>query len=480
MSSGPAHPDPTTQHNDPTAQTAAPGARAAAEQRLREDGSRDAAVAAFLDAFDRLAAGGTGAMPEAGITAIHDLPDAGLLPDPDEAALDALGETVVIKLNGGLGTSMGLSGPKSLLAVKGDDTFLDLTAQSLLGVWRRTGRDVPLILMNSFATREASLAALKPYGDLSGDLPPDFLQNRVPKLDATTLAPVDHPGNPDLTWAPPGHGDFYPALAGSGLLDTLLDRGLRYAFVSNIDNLGAVLDPRILGYVLQQGLPFLMEVADRTAADSKGGHLARRRTGADGLVLREIAQTPDTDLESFADTARHRYFNTNNLWVDLTALSATMDAAGGVLSLPMIVNRKTVDPTDPDSTPVVQLETAMGAAIANFDGAGALRVPRSRFLPVKTTNDLLVLRSDAYELTDGTLRLAPSRTEAPLVDLDQRFKLVEDFDRRFPAGPPSMVDADSLTVRGDVTFGADIRVVGAVTVEATTPTTIPDGTRLTG
>ncbi len=474
MSNGPA--DPTEPESGRADRSAA---RAAAEARLRADGSRDAAVAAFLDAFDRLAAGDTGALAEADLTPVDDLPDAELFPDPDEAALDALEQTVVIKLNGGLGTSMGLTGPKSLLPVRGEDTFLDLTAQSLLDLWKRTGREVPLVLMNSFATREPSLAALAPYGDLSGSLPRDFLQNRVPKLDAATLAPVDHPDNPELTWAPPGHGDFYPALAGSGLLEALLDRGFRYAFVSNIDNLGAVLDPRILGHVVAQRLPFLMEVADRTAADRKGGHVARRRAGG-GLVLREVAQTPDHDQAAFADTTRHRYFNTNNLWVDLSVLRAAMDAAGGVLRLPMIVNRKTVDPTDADSTPVVQLETAMGAAIASFDGAGALRVPRSRFLPVKTTNDLLLLRSDVYHLIGGTLQLVPSRTAAPLVDLDKRFKLVGDFDRRFPAGPPSMVAADGLTVRGDVTFGANVRVTGTVTVEAESPTTIPDGAELTG
>lgn len=465
-------------------------ARAAAGAKLRADGSGDAAVAAFLDAFDRLAAGDTGTIGEDGITGVADLPDADLLPAPGQPVLDALDHTVVVKLNGGLGTSMGLTGPKSLLPVRGDDTFLDLTALSLLDLRARTGHRVPLVLMNSFATRTPSLAALARHGDLSGTLPRDFLQNRVPKLDAATLAPAEHPAAPELTWAPPGHGDFYPALAGSGMLDSLLGQGFRYAFVSNIDNLGAVLDPRILGHVVATGVPFLMEVADRTAADRKGGHLARRRGAAaggsrgvgdsGGLVLREIAQTRTEDLDAFADTGTHRYFNTNSIWVDLPALKTAMDAAGGVLSLPMIVNRKTVDPADPASTRVVQLETAMGAAIATFDGAGALRVPRSRFLPVKTTNDLLVLRSDAYEMADGGLRLVPGRTAAPLVDLDRHFALVGDFDRRFRAGPPSLVGADRLTVRGDVVFGHGVTVRGTVAVVSDEPFTVPDGAVLTG
>src|SRR5207247_1159321 len=163
-----------------------------------------------------------------------------------------------------------------------------------------------------------------------------------------------------------------------------------------------------LAWLAQSGAPFLMEVADRTASDRKGGHLARR--GSDGgLVLREIAQTPDEDVDAFQDVERHRYFNTNTLWIDLHALRDVLGDEG-VIDLPMIVNRKTVDPSDKSSTPVIQLETAMGAAIGVFEDAAAMRVPRSRFVPVKTTNDLLSLRSDAYVVGDGhAVFLAPER-----------------------------------------------------------------------
>jgi UTP--glucose-1-phosphate uridylyltransferase len=266
------------------------------------------------------------------------------------------------------------------------------------------------------------------------------------------------------------------------MLEALLDGGYRYAFVANVDNLGAVMEPRILAWFAREGMPFLMEVADRTAADRKGGHLARRPDG--GLVLREIAQTPEADVETFQDITRHRFFNTNTLWIDLRALADVLEARDGVLGLPMIVNRKTVDPGDSDSTPVVQLETAMGAAIDVFDGARAVRVPRERFAPVKTTDDLLALRSDAYELTgDARLALAAGRSDAPLVQLDpQFFKLVRDFEARLPAGPPSLVGAQRLTVRGDVVFGADVVVRGAVTVEhaGDGQRRIEDGTVLDG
>ena len=228
----------------------------------------------------------------------------------------------------------------------------------------------------------------------------------MPKIAADDLQPVSWEADPSLEWAPPGHGDLYTALVTSGMLDTLLEHGYRYAFVSNSDNLGAVLDPRILAWVAREELPFAMEVAGRTEADRKGGHIARLE--GDGLVLRETAQTPEEDLASLQDVGRHRYVNTNNLWVGLEALRDTLEARDGVLGLPIIVNHKTVDPSDPDSTPVVQLETAMGAAIGVFEGARALHVPRRRFAPVKTTNDLLALRSDAYVLLDDhRVELAP-------------------------------------------------------------------------
>ena len=99
--------------------------------------------------------------------------------------------------------------------------------------------------------------------------------------------------------------------------------------------------------------------------------------------------------ESFRDYRRWRYYNTNSLWIDLEAIAARF-ADGGTLELPVIVNHKTIDPRDPSSTPVVQLESAMGAAIGSFPGAALLEVPRSRFVPVKTTDDLLLLRSDVF------------------------------------------------------------------------------------
>ena len=239
-----------------------------------------------------------------------------------------------------------------------------------------------------------------------------------------------------------------------------------------------MLDPRILAWFAGEAIPYAAEVTDRTEADKKGGHLGRsKETG--GLVLRETAQTPEEDLAAFTDTGRHPYFHVNNLWVDLHALRDLLAARDGVLGLPMIVNEKTVDPSDASSPAVYQLETAMGAAIGVFEGAQAIRVPRSRFVPVKKTSDLLVLRSDAYVLGEGArIELAEGRSSAPYVDLSDEFKLLRDFDARFPAGPPSLREAERLEVEGDVTFGADVTVRGCFTLNG--PREVPDGEVLEG
>jgi UTP--glucose-1-phosphate uridylyltransferase len=449
----------------------------AAVEKMRAEGLGDAAVESFARQYERLREGETGTLAESEIEPVESLPSADDL--VAEASRELLDTAVVIKLNGGLGTGMGMTQAKSLLEVKDGKRFLDLIAEQILDLRSRSGARIPLVVMNSFATQDDSLAALAEYDDLSAGLPADFVQNKVPKVRADDLAPVSWSDDPALEWAPPGHGDLYTALVGSGMLEALLEGGYRYAFVSNSDNLGAVLDPKILAWLAESGAPFLMEVADRTSSDRKGGHLARR-TSDGGLVLREIAQTPDEDVEAFQDTSRHRFFNTNTLWVDLHALRDVLSGAG-VIDLPMIVNRKTVDPGDKSSTPVIQLETAMGAAIGVFHGAAALRVPRARFVPVKTTNDLLSLRSDAYVIGEGrAVHLAPERDGTPpFIDLDpDHYKLIADFDEHFPAGPPSLIDCDSLRVAGPVTFGAGITIRGDVSLDG--PATVADGTVLEG
>jgi len=318
--------------------------------------------------------------------------------------------------------------------------------------------------MDSFSTSADTLQHLAAYPRLSADGQLDFLQNKVPKLAADTLAPVAWPANPELEWCPPGHGDLYPSLLGSGWLERLAGEGIEYLFVSNSDNLGATADPALLAYFAQSGLSFLMEVAERTSSDRKGGHLARRRS--DGrLVLREVAQCPEDDYAAFQDIARHRFFNTNTLWLRVSDLRRALEEHGGALPLPLIKNTKTVDPRDSSSPKVLQLESAMGAAIECFGKSGAVLVPRTRFAPVKTTEDLLALRSDAYRITaDFRIELLPERHGVPPeVLLDQAcYKMVAGLEAGFGEGAPSLRHCSRFRVQGPWRFADDVACEGAV------------------
>ena len=416
--------------------------------KMRAESLPEIVIDTFRHYYRQLCDGATGIIRETEIRPVQELPNAETFASNlSDHGMDCLDQTIVIKLNGGLGTSMGLAKAKSLLAVKSGLSFLDIIARQAIH------SRVPLVLMNSFSTRADSLAVLDRYREIDSLIPRDFVQHKVPKIRQRDLAPAEFPADPSQEWNPPGHGDLYTALVTSGMLSKLLAAGYRYAFVSNADNLGAVLDTRILGYFSQRQLPFMMEVADRTEADKKGGHLAQLPDGQ--LILRELAQCDDADAAHFQNIKRHRYFNTNNLWLNLVALQQVLQARQGILGLPMIRNRKTINPRDPNSEAIFQLETAMGSAIATFKGAGAIRVPRHRFSPVKTTNDLLAVRSDAYLLTDDfRVILHPERQgKGIVVDMDSRYyRLIDQMEARFPAGAPSLRNCERLTIKGDVCF----------------------------
>jgi UTP--glucose-1-phosphate uridylyltransferase len=453
---------------------------AAAQQKMRDAGVAETAIDVFSRYYQQLEEGVTGSIPEDTIEPYLDPPrleDVTIDPFQAKEAFDKL---AIINLNGGLGTSMGMDRAKSLLPVCEGKSFLQIIVEQVLAAREGTGSPLPLLFMNSFRTRDDTLAVLEQYPDLPvGDLPLDFLQNKEPKLRADDLTPVTWDADPDLEWCPPGHGDLYTALQTSGVLQKLLDAGYRYASVSNSDNLGTLPNPVLAGWFAASGAPYAAELCRRTPADRKGGHLAVRRS--DGrLILRDTAQTPEEEMDFFTDEHRHPFFHTNNLWLDLEKLDAVLRENDGVMPLPLIRNAKTVDPSDKTSPDVYQIESAMGAAIEVFEGASAIVVGRDRFLPVKATSDLLLVRSDAYDL-DEKKALVQQVDTAPTVSLDgDHYKLIGDFDARFPHGVPSMREATSLRVEGEHTFGRDVVARGDAVVGQDAPAQIPDGTVLGG
>ncbi|SHI51435.1 UTP--glucose-1-phosphate uridylyltransferase [Tessaracoccus bendigoensis DSM 12906] len=450
----------------------------AARQKMLDAGVSAPAIEVFSRFYELLESGATGVIREDTIDPLLDPPMLADVDITDAQAREAIGKTVIIKLNGGLGTSMGLDKAKTLLKVRDGANFLDLIARQVLAARERYDARLPLLLMNSFRTEQDTLEHLAKYPELQVEgLPLSFMQNQEPKLRADDLTPVEWPADPTLEWCPPGHGDLYPALEGSGVLDQLIEHGFRYACVSNGDNLGACPNATIAGWFAQSGAPYAAELCRRTVNDKKGGHLAIRK--ADGqLILRDTAQTAPEEMDYFTDEFRHPFFHTNNLWFDLVALRKALTERNSVLGLPLIRNEKTVDPGDSSSTPVIQVESAMGAAIEVFEGATAICVGRDRFLPVKTTNELLLLRSDVYSLTaEG--KLIATTDSTPEISLDSKyFKLVDDFNHRIPTAL-SLRKATSFKVKGDWTFEPGVVVRGAVELaDEGVPTTVPAGTRL--
>ncbi len=440
-------------------------------EKMRGTGMGQAAISAFRYAYASLLSGQTGMIPESSIEPVSHLSRLSAIVRQYAPNPALLAETVVLKLNGGLGTSMGLDRAKSLLLVKNRLTFLDFFVRQIL--FLRSQHHVPLrfLLMNSFSTSEDTLEFLKNYPELGDPASFQLLQNQVPKIDTATLRPISWPQNPHLEWCPPGHGDLYTSLLGSGWLDRLLDNGLKYLFVSNSDNLGATLDPFLLSFFAQSGKDFLMEVAERTNSDRKGGHLAQKNGK---LVLRESAQCPEADQVHFQNVRAHRFFNTNNLWIRLDSLKELLRQHDGVIPLAMIKNVKTVDPRDKNSPQVFQLETAMGAAISCFEKATAVVVPRTRFAPVKTTSDLLAVRSDAYRITEDWRILLDreNSVEPPALDLDtNHYKLVDQLEQMIEGGVPSLKSCNELSVRGPVRFNSGNVFKGKV--ELTNPSSCP-------
>lgn len=377
-----------------------------------------------------------------------------------EAGQEALDRTVIIKLNGGLGTSMGLEKAKMLLQVRDGKSFFDITVQQILWARQFYGVRLPILFMNSFRTDADTQEQLAKYPELKlPNLPLTFLQNMIPKLLEKDLTPAVWEPDPSLEWCPPGHGDLYTALFGTGLLDQLIEQGFYYASISNGDNLGACPDPQLAGWFAASGAPFAAEICPRSSNDRKGGHVAVRKL--DGrIILRDTAMVAEGEMDLFTDIEKHAYFNTNNLWFDLRAMRDKLAAHNGVLGLPLIRNVKHVDPTDNTSPKVIQIETGMGTSLEVFDGAQVIQVPRTRFLPVKTTNELLLLRSDLYTLGDDGL-LTCQTADTPRVILSDSFRKIDDFETRIPQAP-SLKQATYLQVDGDWTFGPSVEIVGKV------------------
>jgi UTP--glucose-1-phosphate uridylyltransferase len=454
------------------------------DKMLREKAPK-AAIEVFTDYYRRFKNGVSAMIPESTIAPLqrHEISDLKSLDSFSPYGYEALKKTVILKLNGGLGTTMGLSGPKSLIEVKNGRSFLDIAISQVNHLNEKHGSAIPFLLMSSFFTKPATLKELDLLAASNSPKIHHFSQHRFPRIAISTLEPVTWPDDPLLEWSPAGHGDLLLSLVTSGELRRLIDEGYRYLFVSNVDNLGATIDLSILGYFAAESLDFLMEVTDRTMMDRNGGHLARSKEN-NRLILRESSQCSVDDQPCFSDIDRHPFFNTNNIWLDLTAVDRAI-AENRHRSLSLVVNRKHLDPADPSTPEAFQLESALGSAVSIFKKSGVVCVPRSRFAPVKNAEELLLVWSDYYQIADDfVIRVNPARKAGKVaISLDETyFSRVDQLRERFPYGAPSLIECESLSISGDVRFASRITVKGqaAITNRSSKQVTIPDGTKISG
>ncbi|RDX82850.1 UTP--glucose-1-phosphate uridylyltransferase, partial [Mucuna pruriens] len=363
------------------------------------------------------------------------------LPHDMEKTKKLLDKLVVLKFNGSQGTNMGFHGPKSAIDVSDGLTFLDLIINQIETLNSKYGCRVPLLLFNKDDIHDSSLKVLEKYSNSNIELH-TFKQGEGPELKLS----AGHYSKEEVH--PFDDGDVFRSLMTGGTLDSLLSQGKEYVLVLKSDNVATIVDPNILNHLMINDIEYCMEVTP--------SHSFNLILTSMNFKLREIARNQDKHLKD-----HFKLIDTTNMWVSLRAI------------------KKFVDTNElKHETPSVLKDTAAGQAIQFFDNVIGVSVPESRFLPLDATSDLLLLQSDLYTCRQGVLTHNPARTNPsnPVIDLGPEFEKVDDFQSRF-GSIPSIIELDSLMVRGDVWFGANITLKGQVTIAAKPglKLEIPDG-----
>ena len=427
-------------------------------EKMGELGYDERIIGLFLRYYEKLSSGDRGIISETQILPVEYGSVEKFCNIPKVSATTC--KTAIVKLNGGLGTSMGMDFPKSFVEVREGKRFIDL---ALMQQERNSDNGQvaqPLIFMNSDATFDMTDKFIAENPQMKhGNIAPAFMQHSFPKILKDTLCLAQFPENPACEFNPAGHGDVYMALFLSGILGELLKENFQFAFISNIDNTGAVFDPSIADYMAKNGISFLMEVCRRGEMDKKGGHIAKTKDGR--YILREKAQVCDSEITEFENIDKYSYFNTNSIWIDLRKLSDFLEKNAGIIELPFIANEKTLDPNNKNTPKVYQIEQAMGAAISLFDNARILEVEKERFFPVKTTNDLFLLRSDRYYLDGGKVKsFDDNKSPCNIVLNSEFYGNLADFEKRLKNGAPKIRKCTKLIVKSDVFFDKNMEFTG--------------------
>ncbi|XP_054815270.1 UTP--glucose-1-phosphate uridylyltransferase-like isoform X2 [Prosopis cineraria] len=367
--------------------------------------------------------------------------DITLVSEDIEETKKLLDKLVVVKLNAGLGTKMmGLDIPKSTVNVSDGLTFLDLIINQIETLNSKYECGVPLVLLNTSDIHDNTLKILEKYSTSSINIQA-FKQDQGSEV----ILSGDHLGKGEV--CPFENGGAFLSLAESGTLDLLLTQGKEYILVINSDNVATVIDPSILNYLLNNKIDCCIEVTQ--------GHSSDFHSQLRNFKLQEIARNPDKQMKD-----QFKLIDTTNMWVNLRAIKRLVDTDK------LKYNNQSVSKENDIDQSLLQ-KTAAGSTIQFFERAIGVSVPESRYLPLNTTTDLLLIQSDLYTSKEGVLTRNPNRADPidPEIHLGPEFEKVGDFQSRFKS-IPSIVGLDSLTVTGDVWFGDNITLKGVVTIAA--------------
>jgi len=406
-----------------------------------------------------------------------------------------LSQLIVIKLNGGRGLSLGLEHSKSRLVVSNDMTFMDIVVRQIEYLNDLYKVSIPLLLMNSFVTHEDSVKLTKKYENRNIKIY-HFKQSRFPRMRKDTLNPCCSDGKAihPQEWNPPGSGDVFRSLKRSGYLDKFMKEGKKFAFISNVENIGGIpgrVDFKLLNLMKHSENDFLLEVCERISTDHQGGILCHEsvlpsnenenpnsakerdpKESRERLGLLELSQVP-VDKQSLFSAKKYKYWNTNSIWIRLDALDEKLKTHS--LNLGIILKA-----VQTGSHGIVQFESPAATSIQSFSKAKLIVVPRYRYWDIKSTAALFLLQSNLYNVDPHTCRVALNETRQfdtiPLVRFGDTFRKFKDYIRRFKQ-IPDITELDHLTVSGDVFFGSGVVLKGTVIIVANhgERIDIPDG-----
>lgn len=310
----------------------------------------------------------------------------------------------IIKLNGGLGTSMNCDRPKSLINVKNNMTFLEITLNQIREIQKKYQINLKVILMNSFYTHQETEEFIKNIDDIDITC---YEQSKFIRINKKTNEVFD--GSKQEHFYPPGHGDLFQSLYDKNILEKLIEDKYEYLFVSNIDNLGSTINFRILDNIIQNDIDYCLETTEKTKHDIKGGTIIEYDNKH---MIFEIAQCHPDNLNEFMN---FKYFNTNNVWCKIKSIYNLVKTHDYLKNIDLIINPKKLN-QDNNEIECIQLEFAIGSLIKFFDKTQFINVSRKRFIPVKNLSDLLLIMSNLYELNDR-YKLKLMTNEIPIIQI---------------------------------------------------------------